>query len=327
MDADKKKDKIYSCTNCGLMGHSYSKCNEPITSWGIILVKILSEHKSSHEDKGSDEKIDMKQFDDQDGIRVSSIGKLESICNHMDLIRFLLVRRKHSLGYIEFIRGRYEKDNISGIIYLFQQMTPSEIRKLELMSFPEIWEDFWGGDSKKVHLNKKEYNESREKFESLKNKVGVELPLEFYIKNVKPFYENPEWGFPKGRKMRGEQDCECAVREFCEETGYLETDIKIMTNIKPIIENMIGTNGVSYRHIYYVAEDMTNKNPNINDTIGNTEIGDIGFFSYEETNKMFREYHIEKKNITKNVFLYYLDLLTDDRQNETTKWKIDDDGI
>ena len=175
--------------------------------------------------------------------------------------------------------------------------------------------------------NKKEFIESKDKFECLKNKNGVELSLDFYIKNVKPFYTSPEWGFPKGRKMRGESDLECAIREFCEETGYSYSDIKIVTNIKPIIENIIGTNGVKYRHIYYIAEDISNKNPKID---GNTEIGDIGFFSFDDSNKLFREYHIEKKKITKNVFLYYLDVLvnkSNDVQKVKEKWSLDADDF
>ena len=34
-----KKKKIY-CSNCGRYGHKYVKCNEPITSLGIIALKI-----------------------------------------------------------------------------------------------------------------------------------------------------------------------------------------------------------------------------------------------------------------------------------------------
>ena len=32
-----------------------------------------------------------------------------------DKIKFLLIRRKHSLNYIEFIRGRYDKNNLKNL--------------------------------------------------------------------------------------------------------------------------------------------------------------------------------------------------------------------
>lgn len=315
---DNKKTKIYACSNCGLMGHNYNKCKEPVTSWGIILIKLLN-----NTDIKKNSATDITKFNNDTGIVIDNINCLELMCNYMESVRFLLIRRKHSLGYIEFIRGRYMKDNINGIIYLFQQMTPDEINKIENSSFDELWEEFWAGDSKKQSMNKKEFFESKEKFNSLKNTQDVELGLDFYIKNVKPFYVDPEWGFPKGRKMRGESDLECAIREFCEETGYNDTDIKIVTNVKPIIENIIGTNGISYRHIYYIAEEISNKMPSI---IGNNEVGKIGFFTYDDAIRLFREYHIEKKNITKNIFMYYVEsLLNNSKKKSDNLWPDNDD--
>jgi len=320
---DKKvvcKDKNMSCINCGNFGHDYKHCKEPITSWGIILVHVSGKEQNEPNSPNS-ENTDLKQFDSYEGILINDKNDLNLACTCMNLVRFLLVRRKHSLGYIEFIRGRYIKDNIDGIIYLFQQMTPNEINKINTMDFTDLWNDFWGGDSKKLLFNKKEFAESKEKFDSLKNKIGVELPLNFYTKNVKPFYSLPEWGFPKGRKLRGESDLDCAVREFSEETGLEPTDIKIISSVKPIIENIIGTNGVSYRHVYYLAQNLNNKIPLVTDR-NNTEIGDIGFFTYEDANCMIRDYHIEKKNILKNVFMYYLNLFVDNSNKKEDKENI-----
>lgn len=296
--------KILHCDNCGVNGHDYKSCKESISSWGIILVKFSNNMLEST----SKVSTDLKIYDNNEGIKVSSTKDLELVSQNMNTIKFLLVRRKHSLGYTEFIRGNYKKDNIDGIIYLFQQMTPTEIKNIASKSFDELWDEFWGTDIRKKMFNKKQYSESKESFEALKYKVDVELPLDFYVNNVKPFYDIAEYGLPKGRKQRGESDIECAVREFCEESGYSQSDIKIIANVKPIVENMVGTNGVSYRFIYYLAEDLTDNIPKICDRNAN-EIGDIGFFSYDETLQLLREYHIEKRNIIKNVFMYYLNNL------------------
>lgn len=319
------------CDNCGLSGHDYRGCKEPITSWGIILVKtfynptITTNLLSSFNNELID---DIRKFDKIEGIKLKNISDFNKVVNNMDLIKFLLVRRKHSLGYTEFIRGNYKKDNIDGIIYLFQQMTPDEIQNISKKSFPELWDEFWADDVKKKSFNKKQFTDSKENFDCLKNKIDVELDLNFYVKHVKPFYVYPEWGFPKGRKQRGECDLNCAIREFCEETGYSHQDIKIIKNVKPIIENMTGTNGISYRFIYYLAEDVSDNIPMICDK-NNNEIGDIGFYTYNETLQMFREYHIEKRNIAKNVFMYYLDNLIEKEEiinsNETINETINND--
>lgn len=315
--------KNMGCDNCGSSTHDYRSCKEPTTSWGIILVKVFNQLMLTKDGKMDD----VRKFDKIEGIKINNMNEFNEVTNSMNAIKFLIVRRKHSLGYTEFIRGNYKKDNIDGIIYLFQQMTPHEISRIaSAESFVDLWDDFWAGDSRKKMFNKKQFTDSKDNFECLKYKIGVDLPLDFYVNKVKPQYVYPEWGFPKGRKQRGESDIECAVREFCEETGYSQQDIKILGNVKPIIENMIGTNGVSYRFIYYLAEDISSNIPIICEKNSN-EIGDIGFFTYEETLQLFREYHIEKRNIAKNVFMFYLENLIkkDSFDEQIVEEKVDDD--
>lgn len=315
--------KSLCCDNCGSVAHDYKSCKDPITSWGIILIKVFDQSMSSSTQTEVD---DVRKFDKIEGIKINNVEDFNKVTNSLNLIKFLLVRRKHSLGYTEFIRGNYKKDNIDGIIYLFQQMTPEEILNISKCSFSDLWDDFWAGDTKKKLFNKKQFTESKENFDCLKNKIGVELDLDFYVQNVKPFYMFPEWGFPKGRKQRGEADLSCAIREFCEETGYSNQDIKIIGNVKPIIENMTGTNGVNYRFVYYLAEDISTNKPEICENNSN-EIGDIGFFTYDETLQMFREYHIEKRNIAKNVFMYYLDNLIQKQNPELNQIDEDSDKL
>jgi 8-oxo-dGTP pyrophosphatase MutT (NUDIX family) len=315
---DKKKDiKYHICKNCGTMGHEYNTCKEPITSWGIILVKVIRDNDINFNDISFDG-FTLESDVLNEGIKVANFEQVKSVALYMKKIQFLLVRRKHSLGYMEFVRGKYVKDNIDGITYLFQQMTPTEILKIKTMNFEDIWMDLWGGDQKKISLNKKEFIESKNKFECLKNKLDVELGLNFYTNCVKPYYDTPEWGFPKGRKSKGESDLECAIREFCEETGYNEDDINILSNVKPIVENIIGTNGVSYRHIYFLAEDISTNIPTINEHNKN-EIGDIGYFIFDDAYQLLRDYHVEKRGIIRNVFMYFINEITNFNKTEKNK--------
>ena len=151
------------------------------------------------------------------------------------------------------------------------------------------------------------------------------MDLKFYVNNIKSHFDMAEWGFPKGRKVKGETDLQCAIREFTEETGLSENDINILLNIKTIIEDLTGTNGIKYRHIYYLAELKTN-NLNIDTHLPlSIEIGNIGFFTFENAMTKIREYHIERKKILTNIYTYYINLLL--QNNITNDPSINDTSI
>ena len=46
-------------------------------------------------------------------------------------------------------------------------------------------------------------------------------------------WEEPEWGFPKGRRNYQEKDYDCAMREFTEETGLSSAIVNNIQNITP----------------------------------------------------------------------------------------------
>ena len=287
---DKKFEK---CDNCNSLYHTYKSCTFPKTSWGIILIKMDNELKKKNIELNTE------------GIKFESIYDIKKICKNMNDIRFLLVRRKFSLGYIEFIRGHYKIKNIEGLIHLFKQMTPDEIEKIKESTFDELWDEFWTLENRKKRHVQMKYIDSKQKFTCLKYKINVELALDFFTSTVRPDYKYPEWGYPKGRKQKNESEIECAIREFTEETNYKKEDIEIISSIKPIVENVIGTDGVNYKHIYYVARLINDILPEIGINNSN-EIGDINFFSYIDTINIIREHHIDKKNITKNIYMYML---------------------
>jgi len=293
------KKKI--CNNCNKYGHEFKQCPEPITSWGIILIKIFNSNKKiTHSNK-----ININKIKD---IKLKSKNDIKNLSFYLDNIKFLLISRKHSLGYIEFIMGRYILSNIDHIIFLIQQMLPCEIEKIKknLNNFDALWEDLWGKIPSSNKLNT-EYILSKKLFNKCNNELLIDIKLEYLLDNIKPLYSVPEYGFPKGRKNKNENEKECAIREFCEETGYNKNDIKLIENIEPIIENMTGTNGVEYRHIYYVAECITDKDPILNGSIHQkNEVGSINFCTFNDAKYLIRNYHIHKINIITNLIFYYL---------------------
>lgn len=303
-----KKD-LY-CVNCGCNGHFYKDCIDAVSSYGVILLTL---------DIPDNLKIDLKQFilDSKkekqiNGILINEVADLELFCNFKNRIKFLLIRRKHTLGFIEFLRGRYSIDNIEGIIFLFKQMTPEEIKKLATYNFDDFWNEVWG-ENKNKQSYRNDYIQSKIKFEKLKNDDNGYLSLDFYIENVIPEFEVPEWGFPKGRRNYKELNMECGIREFKEEAGYLDNEFDIINNIPPIEEYFTGTNGVNYKHVYYVGFSSSSKEPIIDPDNCNqaNEIGDIGFYTYEECMKIIRPYHIEKQRIVTELYIMMINNLMD----------------
>lgn len=304
--------KRYSpCLNCGKSGHEQKNCSDPVTSWGIILVKTMKNNKESIHYN-----TDLKQYENMVGLPSRSIKSLEISSDCMNKIKFLLVRRKHSLGFGEFISGKYGIENINGICALFNQMIKEEIDMIKTSTFDELWEYYWGKQNI-GEISSKKYQESKEKFMKLKSKVSIEQDLDFYISVAAPQYDSPDWGFPKGRKKKGEDDLECAVREFCEETGLTNSDINVLSQIKPLKEDFIGTNGIKYRHIYFLAEAKTDLVPTIsNNVYEHCEIGDIGFFTYSDSLDLLRNYHIRRREILTSIMNHYIDLARIERDSQ-----------
>lgn len=319
------KSKDLYCINCGKGGHNFKTCNDPVTSYGIILLSLDIEQNmkdliinelafSNIESINS-----FNKNDDNIGITINDSNDIELFCKLKNQIKFLLIRRKHTLGFLEFMRGRYSIENIDGIIFLFKQMTIEEINKIKTVTFDKLWDEVWGGNKNKLSFQN-EYSMSKEKFNKLKIEDNGYLNLNFYIENVTPTWDCAEWGFPKGRRNFKETNKTCAIREFKEETGYSDNEIIVLENIDPIEENFIGTNGVNYKHIYYLAISENDKVPqiDINNQIQLNEIGDIGYFSYEEAMKKIRPYHIDRQKIVTHTYIYIINnLIKNVKENVT----------
>uniref|UniRef100_A0A6G6ACP0 NUDIx hydrolase n=1 Tax=Borely moumouvirus TaxID=2712067 RepID=A0A6G6ACP0_9VIRU len=350
--------KKTQCTNCGKIGHEYKNCMEPITSFGIININIYEDNNESLilknrfcARKNTFHKISSKKYPeikcyisdnvnnieeknnvyklDNEKISYTNEEDIHKFCYYKNKILFMMVSRKFSLGFIEFIRGKYNVSDVNAIINLFEQMYEDEIKYIRKNQYDNILYYFLNRNSepKEIVLNRiyegkysNEYCEAKIKFNMLLNPTNdknndVPLDLNFYTKRVKPKFKKPEWGFPKGRRdKRNEENLTCACREFEEETGYKKNEYIILNKIEPIEEKLVGTNGVNYRHIYYLS--LNNNNNKISTTdYDSYEIGDIKWFTYDEAIAHIRPYHIEKKKILTKVYLFIMSYLIQNMHN------------
>lgn len=255
------------CGNCGKLGHTYKRCHHPITSCGIILYKVNEPYLENEKNE--------------------------------DKYKYLMVQRKDTLGFIEFLRGKYRERDNAYIVRLLEMMTVCEIDKLRKFSFDELWDFLW--QNRNINHYKNEYEESKSKFYRIKDRNEKSLNTLIDESNIK--YIDRDWGFPKGRRNLRESDYDCALREFEEETGYSRDDYKVLKNIAPLEEVFYGSNGIKYKHIYYIGQSLKDVELKIDHTNYNqcTEISKVGWFLLNESLIKIRPYNEEKKKVLKKV--------------------------
>ena len=219
-------------------------------------------------------------------------------------LQFLMIRRKDSFGYIDFIRGKYSTYNIEHIQNIVDEMSIHEKERLMNESFDKLWNLMWGGNTNFQY--KTEELSSAKKFYTIKNGVQVneeKKTLNDIIQNSKTNWTETEWEFPKGRRNYQEKDMDCAVREFEEETGISKDKIQIVENIIPFEEIFIGTNYKSYKHKYFLAYISENtENQNLLNDFQKTEVSKLEWKTIDECLKSIRPYNLEKKKLINNIY-------------------------
>lgn len=216
-------------------------------------------------------------------------------------IQFLMIRRKDSFGYIDFIRGKYSPYDIEQIINSIDEMSIHEKQRIQLEPFDNLWKSMWGNDNNQY---RNEELLSNKKIELLKNGVtinNIKYTLPDLVRLSKTEWLETEWEFPKGRRNYQEKDLECALREFEEETGYSQNNISVITNILPFEEIYIGSNHKSYKHKYFLAYMNNNEDIIPYNKYQETEVSKVEWKTIDECLNSIRSYNLEKKKIINNI--------------------------
>ena len=248
------------CNNCGKSGHAFHQCNKPITSAGVIA------------------------------FRSGETGP-----------EYLMIRRKDTLGFVDFVRGKYPLHCRSYLANIIDEMTEGEKEKLVAEGgdnevFSSLWKELWG-ECVGIQYRGEE-RVSREKFVSLRQ--GISLPGTRYdifslVRESTSAWEEPEWGFPKGRRNYQERDLHCALREFEEETGYPKDALNIIQNLMPLEEIFTGSNYKSYKHRYFMA--LVDSDSEARSGFQSTEVSRVEWKTNKEAMRCIRPYNLEKKAV------------------------------
>jgi ADP-ribose pyrophosphatase YjhB (NUDIX family) len=307
------------CLNCGKHGHQLRTCNEPITSYGIICFNLNSslDINNSTIDQFIQKKMSLNLVNNEvtqylcnkyiniNDYNYININNIKLIAKYYDKIKILMIRRKDSLNYIQFIRGKYDSKNKEEISKLFQLMTKDENIKIRTNNFDILWNNLWKKTAKNK-LYQKEYNLSKSKFDELKANNFYNLLDD----NKLSQYTEPEWGFPKGRKNYNENNIDCASREFYEETGVKASELYILQQLDCIEENYIGSDSINYKHIYYLGFVNNEVELSINNE-QYYEVGDIKWLTIPEAISKIRPYYKNKKDIVYETYFYYINLINE----------------
>lgn len=259
-------NKSNTCNNCGKIGHLFHQCKLPIISYGMIIFRI----------------------------------------NNTNKIEYLMICRKHSFGFIDLIRGKYNLHNIEYLQNIINEMSISEKQIIQNENFQTIWKQMWG-DTLMNSQYKYEETMSQKKFETLKNgflnnDTNTEISLELLLKNSTTQWSETEWEFPKGRKNNNEKEIDCALREFEEETGYSKENITLINNLLPFEEIYIGTNYKSYKHKYFLGYLNFSENlGTLNNNFQKNEVSNIEWKTLEQCLESIRTYNLEKKQLIINI--------------------------
>lgn len=129
--------------------------------------------------------------------------------------KILLIQKKYSLAFAHFIVGYYQSSKHGK--QLLKRITKAEKESLMVNDLTDLCARYFG-----CKTNPKKYNELIE---------YLGKPLNEYLKNIKIEREEVEWEIPKGKQEDGENDFDCAKREFIEETGIILDEYKITSDV------------------------------------------------------------------------------------------------
>ena len=261
-------NKKIQCLNCGHYGHAIRTCNYPITSYGILCYLVE---------------------------------------NNKD-IKYLMIQRKDSLCYVEFMRGFYELDNVGYLCTLFKYITTHEKENILNSDFDTLWKSLWKNYN--ISKFKKDYEISKKKFNKLKEGYEIKntiIDFNFLIEKTKEnSYDETEIEFPKGRRNLNENNISTALREFEEESGLSRNEISLINN-KSYEEVYIATNNTRYRHIYYIAKCKSKNYKSLlnlfnpNNKIQIKEVMDVKWLNYDNVLKNIRNIYLERKELFKRI--------------------------
>lgn len=268
------------CLKCGSARHDSKICNGPVTSFGLI---VFSNFTDTVGRMYPDSHVNCPRHSKK---QLYSVHKLLSkLREQKDTVvnpKIFLVQRKDTISFIKLVQGMYTGSIM--LKKLIKELTCHERNKLLELSFDELW-NVAGSHRKNKLFSERKFRQLREELSLLFEEVPCQ-------------YTEADYVMPKGRLKYNENSVKCALREFSEETGYSQQDIQVLYNSPLFIDDFIGSDGKTYRNVFYIA--TIKKEAKLLYRLGENamqskEVGNMGWFSLTEAMDLIRDN--QKKSI------------------------------
>lgn len=206
----------------------------------------------------------------------------------------LLIQRRQTMAYYDFLRAHYLSVSNSMlrkqfVRILISEMTCEERAYLETNSFTQLWKR-----EQSYNIGTQKYQYRLDRLDKCFNELNIPLLLE---ETPSRHYATAEFGFPKGKAKSRECAWRTATREFCEETGYSLAYVQNMKHKGVVVEEFVATNGIPYRHLYYVME-FTEQAGNVTYSRRNSnqysEVQNMFWCPVDKVSEFFRSYDSAK---------------------------------
>jgi 8-oxo-dGTP pyrophosphatase MutT (NUDIX family) len=164
--------------------------------------------------------------------------------------QILLVQGRWSMPFLDLVHSRRYNQPREIVDVFLSEITRTERQMIMTMPYEELWRAIdCPGSERDVPVREEgrttPFAKGKRKFENDRVRERAE--------QIETQFEEAEFGLPKGRLSPHETPLACCHREVLEETGLSPDKYELIEPHHPIREVFVGTNGVSYSHVYLCA--------------------------------------------------------------------------
>lgn len=206
----------------------------------------------------------------------SSFGIACCRVNGKKEVEILLVCKRYTYAYCEFVNFNYNINSDNDIVNLFKKMTLDEKIDILSLNYQQMWYRIWTNNS-----NYQLFAQKKNQFDAVYMCDGG-VRLRKLISQTLSTNADRIWEIPKGRRDdKTESNLVCAIREFYEETGIKKRFYTLLHEVG--FNNNYTEGGVMYKNKYFLARAQDNLDIKKFITINQlNEISDMRWMSYSK---------------------------------------------